>query len=243
MLKFKLLNSVHLVPKIWRLVFGAVLPACVMAGDTIQKSLFQTDSLQDSFVPESSGVIIANFSGIDKFMCTYQCAFNLKCEGFGYNLAKKECHLMIISLYGLNIKQSPGWRFYNIKNACEYGWTERSGHCYFCNQTRSNWNVAQATCQTHDAYLVEIGDQRENEWITEKFLQSLGTSIWSGGRDDVTEGVFVWQYSKSSLSFTNWIPGEPNNGVLANCLEIRKQGVWSDAYSSDKLPFICEKLA
>ncbi|XP_061185673.1 perlucin-like protein [Saccostrea echinata] len=210
--------------------------------ESIQKSLFETDPNLANFLPESSGVVINTFSGIDKLMCAYQCVLSLKCEGFGYNIAQKDCQLMICSLYGLNKQASRGWRFYNIKNACEYGWAENSGHCYFFNQTRSDWSDAQATCQTHNAYLIEIGDRTENEWITEKFLERVGTSVWSGGRDDVTEGVYVWQYSQSVLGFSNWIPGEPNNGVSANCLEIRKQGVWSDAFCSDKNPFICEKL-
>lgn len=69
----------------------------------------------------------------------------------------------------------------------------------------------------------------------------LRGSLWSGGRDDVTEGVFLWQQFQTAMSFTNWVPGEPNNGVHAQCLEIRNHGKWSDAYCTDKYSFLCEK--
>ena len=36
--------------------------------------------------------------------------------------------------------------------------------------------------------------------------------MWIGCNDRMSEKRFVWNYNNQPVSFTNWFPGEPNDG-------------------------------
>ena len=61
--------------------------------------------------------------------------------------------------------------------------------------------------------MAEIKSQSEQSNI-ETILESPN-SYWIGMTDLATEGDFVWQGTSTSVQegYTNWSPGEPNNGV------------------------------
>ena len=67
-------------------------------------------------------------------------------------------------------------------------------------------------CEEKGGYLAEIKSQSEQSNI-ETILESP-YSYWIGMTDLATEGKFVWQGTSTSVQegYTNWYPGEPNNG-------------------------------
>lgn len=86
-------------------------------------------------------------------------------------------------------------------------------------------------------HLVTISDAAENA-----FVRALGGNvIWLGGRDNVTEGQWVWDgngpeggqvFSIASTAqsgfYTNWQGGQPDNGSNSDFLFMQTNGTWAD---------------
>ena len=49
--------------------------------------------------------------------------------------------------------------------ACDPNWSSREGHCYRLFTSQLTWQNAILTCRTNSATLVDIADQRENEFV------------------------------------------------------------------------------
>ena len=67
---------------------------------------------------------------------------------------------------------------------------------------------------------------------------------WLGGSDQQQEGTFQWLTTGQTFSYTNWIPGDPNNAnagedcVIANW---NGDGKWADAECEWPEYYICQK--
>lgn len=59
------------------------------------------------------------------------------------------------------------------------------------------------------AYLLDIEDKAEQAWLSETFPSKR---LWLGLERVAVGGDFAWQ-SGVPIRFTNWNPGEPNNGM------------------------------
>lgn len=72
--------------------------------------------------------------------------------------------------------------------------------------------------------------------------------MFLGATDIANEGSWVWQDSLLPVAYSNWAPGEPNGGILINCLWIQSNGKWEDTFCRDAVfntihhPIVCEKL-
>jgi hypothetical protein len=84
-----------------------------------------------------------------------------------------------------------------------------NGHTYMLLDT-SNWADAEAAAVSMGGHLVTINDQAEEDWIWSKWGPARALMI--GLTDAGHEGTFVWT-SGESFTYSNWAPGEPNNGV------------------------------
>lgn len=102
-------------------------------------------------------------------------------------------------------------------------------------------------CLMSGSKLVEIETKAENDFLTTS-LQNFktGEGYWTGGKDDVTEGLWVWISSGATFGFLDWNQGEPNDhGGLEDCLELNKirgrNKYWNDNSCEKSFNFICEK--
>lgn len=67
--------------------------------------------------------------------------------------------------------------------------------------------------------------------------------MWIGGSDEITESEFVWSRSGNKISFTQWLPGYPDNRAEEDCIEMyATSGAWNDMTCDLQSNFICEKL-
>ncbi|XP_062615104.1 snaclec bitiscetin subunit beta-like [Saccostrea cucullata] len=89
---------------------------------------------------------------------------------------------------------------------CSAEWVDYRGHCYKYHETKMTWNDAKIACEEEGAYLVEIEDNLESDWITDQFLKKdlcssyeLKCMVWTGGTDSDKEGVFKWSHSNNTL--------------------------------------------
>jgi len=118
-----------------------------------------------------------------------------------------------------------------------------NGHSYQRFDTALNWNSAKTACAALGGHLATITSQAENDWVLKNIdIGRVGTAIWLGGTDEVQEGVWQW-ITGESWSYTNWYPGEPNNGDgPENYLEFYGvAGVWNDRNGAvAEVAFFCE---
>lgn len=69
--------------------------------------------------------------------------------------------------------------------------------------------------------------------------------VWIGAHDFVREGRFVWEVDNTSLSYTDWYLGEPNNSNNKKdcaCLNSDEEYKWNDNSCSKKFYYICDKV-
>ena len=83
------------------------------------------------------------------------------------------------------------------------------GNQYLLATEAKTWEEAQAEAESLGGNLVTINAPAEETWLKDTF----GTSdeFWIGLTDKDTEGTFEWASGEAVL-YTNWAPGEPNNG-------------------------------
>ena len=67
---------------------------------------------------------------------------------------------------------------------------------------------------------------------------STSENLWIGLSDQNSEGNFVWQ-DGTSLGYTNWNSGEPNNSGNEDCTEMYSTGKWNDKDCSQTRYFVC----
>jgi hypothetical protein len=86
-----------------------------------------------------------------------------------------------------------------------------NNHVYYL-LAPTTWTASQAQALTLGGHLVTINDAAENAWVYATF-GGLDRPLWLGLTDHVVEGTFAW-ISGEPVTFTNWSPGEPNNGSI-----------------------------
>jgi hypothetical protein len=87
-----------------------------------------------------------------------------------------------------------------------------NGHWYGVSPQAVSWSVGQGIATILGGHLVTIRNSAEQAWIQATFASQLGSDgLWTGFNDVATEGNWVW-VSGDPVTFTNWAPGEPDNG-------------------------------
>jgi hypothetical protein len=126
------------------------------------------------------------------------------------------------------------------------GWQHNpaTGHDYlYVAAPLMPWAEAEANAVSLGGHLVTVNDAAEGEWLVATF----GTEYWIGLNDIAVEGEWVW-VSGEPATFTNWQPGEPNDGqpgdpsVGEDAAAMRSipQTVWNDRRTDLPLPFVVE---
>jgi gliding motility-associated-like protein len=108
------------------------------------------------------------------------------------------------------------------------------GHTYFRSTTPLTWTAANTQANTLGGHLVTITTAAENT-----YLQSF-SNHWIGLTDQTTEGVYSW-VTGETLTFTNWLTGEPNNSSNEDYIAIwNTSGGWNDWNGTGTANYIVE---
>uniref|UniRef100_A0A8B9HYC2 C-type lectin domain-containing protein n=1 Tax=Astyanax mexicanus TaxID=7994 RepID=A0A8B9HYC2_ASTMX len=109
---------------------------------------------------------------------------------------------------------------------------------------RKTWANAQRYCREEFTDLATIENQEEMDDI-KSALNGANGKFWIGLKQKRTLTTRSWIWSDGSdSSYSNWIPGEPNNyNIFHNCVELRSENTyqWNDAGCYHKNKFICYK--
>lgn len=122
--------------------------------------------------------------------------------------------------------------------------SEYDGSRYELYNVSIPWHEAKAKCEELGGHLVVITSSKENEIVGDLVSQGGRHSYWMGMSDNEVEGTWV-SVTNESLSYTNWMDGEPNNQNNEDYAVIRNvEGkTWNDAsdtYYTVLVGFICE---
>ncbi|XP_045190001.2 perlucin-like [Mercenaria mercenaria] len=132
---------------------------------------------------------------------------------------------------------------------CPDGFVSHQGVCYKEFGIRASWDEANVYCEAYGAELATVADQVEQTFLA-GYLQRLTQGFfnsgifWLGASDMAAEGSWVWNKTGSSVSYTNWKDGEPNNANGGeDCLTITFSDSfrWNDNNCNNKFNFVCEK--
>ncbi|XP_016117429.1 macrophage mannose receptor 1-like isoform X2 [Sinocyclocheilus grahami] len=125
---------------------------------------------------------------------------------------------------------------------CLPGWWPYGRYCYFTynGKVGYSWPEARHICQeVNGGELASIHSRAEVEFVR-NINYTKYRYIWIG----LTRDEWAWT-DLTSLGFTNWAPGEPNeafhNGDVGkeNCEEMYHDGTWNDNNCMQKRGFVC----
>lgn len=71
-------------------------------------------------------------------------------------------------------------------------------------------------------------------------INTYNCGVWIGLSDQEEEGQFKWENSNLPVTFSNWLPGEPDGREHKNCVEMLHDGKWNDRHCWRNNPFVCE---
>ncbi|CAH1794591.1 unnamed protein product [Owenia fusiformis] len=129
-------------------------------------------------------------------------------------------------------------------------WLYFENNCYTLLTGSYTWNQFWAVCtQEYNAVGATIFSATENQFVWAMFGgQNRDRNAWLGGNRIGREHPdFRWQ-DGTGMSYTNWAPGEPNNGGIGGpeqeCMIIREDdGKWDDIECDLEKIGICKKAA
>ncbi len=116
------------------------------------------------------------------------------------------------------------------------------GSSYIVVDERMSWQEARAYAESLGGYLVTIGDEEENRFVTELAAREVIYRFWIGLSDEEEEGRFVW-VTGEPLIYQNWYVGEPNDYGRGEDYVESGYGSpysWNDNNDSWTNPFVVE---
>uniref|UniRef100_K1QMT6 Collectin-12 n=1 Tax=Magallana gigas TaxID=29159 RepID=K1QMT6_MAGGI len=105
---------------------------------------------------------------------------------------------------------------------------------------KHHMRVLKTKCQSFGGHLLEIETQSEQIWLKGK-VSFLAERWWIGAALDTVKNVWIWDYSGTAMSFTNWHPVEPNGEGREQCALMWDADLWQDYPCTDLFYIICER--
>ncbi len=115
-----------------------------------------------------------------------------------------------------------------------------NGKEYLLTNGVKSWEQAQAEAESLGGNLVTINNSTEETWLKQTFGENEG--FWIGINDRRVEGQFEWA-SGETVTYTNWYPGEPNNGGGSQdfgWINYGRSRQWDDHFPTARLRGIIE---
>lgn len=116
-----------------------------------------------------------------------------------------------------------------------------NGHFYALSSGDGTGFSLEAQAVAMGGHLAAIADAAENAWLVATYAAlTSAASVYIGFSDAAVEGQFAWTTGEP-VSYTNWLPGEPNNSsnedwtaVLIRPASSFQLGKWVDAMNATR---------
>uniref|UniRef100_A0A3P9DT97 C-type lectin domain family 10 member A n=1 Tax=Maylandia zebra TaxID=106582 RepID=A0A3P9DT97_9CICH len=121
---------------------------------------------------------------------------------------------------------------------CPMGWTVFESNCYFFSGDSRSWNESRDWCETQQAHLVILRNDKEWDFVTHRSMPHfywIGLSDWRTGR---------WEWVNQTpytVEPRRWKPGQPDNLTGhgdEDCAHLYDDGLLNDVHCSIKMQFI-----
>ncbi|XP_030608894.1 ladderlectin-like [Archocentrus centrarchus] len=125
------------------------------------------------------------------------------------------------------------------------GWFEFNRRCFYYIAKPMSWARAEKNCMSLGGHLASVHNFMEYHELQRVILTGSHEykETWIGGSDAQEENHWIWS-DGSTFHYTNWCPGEPNNGGgHQHCLQMNHGGgkCWDDLECRGQRPSICAK--
>ncbi|XP_054482880.1 lactose-binding lectin l-2-like [Anoplopoma fimbria] len=128
------------------------------------------------------------------------------------------------------------------RGGCPMFWFGFNGRCYKYVASLMTWADAELYCVSQKANLVSIHSLDEQNFINAliKNFDHLEGSTWIGLTDIHKEGSWMWS-DGSTVDFSFWSTGEPNNAGQEHCVHANYDRYlkWNDGQCSATYPSVC----
>jgi len=130
---------------------------------------------------------------------------------------------------------------------CGSDWVLIGHACFHISTVRGDWSEGQDYCAALGATLASIRSQEEQDGLEDL----VDANAWLGLHDMHSEGEHRWE-DQTSLSYTNWQPGQPDNsgtflwwGSGEDCVEMNTGYSlrWNDQDCDNQNIYICRSNA
>ncbi|KAL9704012.1 hypothetical protein quinque_007530 [Culex quinquefasciatus] len=118
---------------------------------------------------------------------------------------------------------------------------------FFYNDKLLTFFEAWHQCRSYGLQLATVKSAEDDANLKLAYAANNNqkASYWIAGTDIGKPGSYVWITDDTPISYTNFLPNEPNNqGGLEHCLEARLDGTgssqWNDKNCEAKFRYICE---
>lgn len=136
---------------------------------------------------------------------------------------------------------------------CGSGETSYGGHCYYVETSSKTWTEARTSCQARGTGwdLASSASTEETSHITSQYTANGSNQLWIGFQEASNRWTWssgdpsgTWKETGggSTLSYTNWATGEPNNSGT-NCARVSTSGKWYDTSCTTTYDSLCEGSA
>jgi hypothetical protein len=148
----------------------------------------------------------------------------------------------------------PDYNGNNIPDCCEQGvkctvgnypvqWRVEdggNGHWYVRMLDASSWSSSREKCAQVGGHLATITSATENDFIH----GVVGANqAWIGGTQtpgSCEPGCGWYWITGEPWTYSNWSPGEPNNDLGQDFLNLYASGAWDDFYDPRPFQYVCE---
>ncbi len=117
-----------------------------------------------------------------------------------------------------------------------------NGNSYYLSNATATYTAARTDALNNNANLLVVNSAAENSFVANA-VASIGSNIWYwiGLNDETTEGIFAWMNGQP-LTYTNWSPGEPNNGGgTEDYAHVWNNGLWNDLNGGTVNRYVIER--
>ncbi|KAK3582967.1 hypothetical protein CHS0354_027082 [Potamilus streckersoni] len=127
---------------------------------------------------------------------------------------------------------------------CAGGWTmlQGTGQCYQKGEDKLTWSDARDACRAWNADLVPVRSLEEGQFLAG--IAQNEQNVWLGIRAIPGDHSRWLTVDSSTISFSNWGPGEPDNNhpESEHCaIEKVASRTWHDVYCQRRESYICLK--
>lgn len=188
---------------------------CVFNGATTeQKCYAYTEKLNTTFFCSGIGTCVTNVKGFSGAQLTWKSSCG---EGeYAYTTIDGNNEYVNFSCSDTTqpspVQSSPSQPLQIVSVTAGPITNPANGHQYYL-LSHADWESAEAKAVSLGGHLVAIDDSAENKFIMDNFGRIGGVArvLWTGLHKD-SSGAWTWSTGEP-VSFTNWAPGEPNNGA------------------------------